>query len=154
MIQKKKFSDAIAANISVLEGLIGVATSDNDGLLDKNLRNNINISIGNSGSSTNKIFELTGFSGEINGLFAFGRDNAGSPSYILLAFSSEYYSVISKSGTSLKFYYKKDSNNKNRYFISPQSNYGSIVCSLITNGVKLVSFEEVSISESELTVIN
>ena len=35
MIQKKKFSDAIAANISVVGGLIGVATTEKDGLMSK-----------------------------------------------------------------------------------------------------------------------
>ena len=35
MIQKKKFSDAIAANISVVGGLIGNATKDKDGLMPK-----------------------------------------------------------------------------------------------------------------------
>lgn len=36
MIQKKKFSDAIAANISVVGGLIGNATTDKDGLMSRN----------------------------------------------------------------------------------------------------------------------
>ena len=36
MIQKKKFSDAIAANISVVGGLIGTATPEKNGLQDKN----------------------------------------------------------------------------------------------------------------------
>ena len=35
MIQKKKFSDAIAANISVVGGLLPVATTKRDGLMSK-----------------------------------------------------------------------------------------------------------------------
>ena len=37
MIQKKKFSDAIAANISVVGGLIGTATKEKDGLMSKKM---------------------------------------------------------------------------------------------------------------------
>ena len=36
MIQKKKFSDAIAANISVVGELIGVVSSEKNGLMPKN----------------------------------------------------------------------------------------------------------------------
>lgn len=139
----------------VVGGLIGVATTKKNGLLDKNLRSNINITVSNDGSSTNKIFELKGIVDNLpNGLFAFGRDNSDSLSYIYLVFNTVKYSVISKSGRSLKFYYKKDSNNQNRYFISPQTTYGIITCSFITSFVKSVSAEEVSIQLSELTEIN
>lgn len=40
MIQKKKFSEAIAANISVVEELVGIASGNNDGLLSSALYKN------------------------------------------------------------------------------------------------------------------
>ena len=41
MIQKKKFSDAIAANISVVGGLIGTANNNKNGLMSKDDYNKV-----------------------------------------------------------------------------------------------------------------
>ena len=132
--------------------LIGVATSEKDGILDKNLRSNLNFAVYNNGSLSNKIFELKGFDVGTNVLDAVGRDNTNALSHIKLAFNQNNFSILSNSGKTLKLYYKTE-NGSNRYFISPQSSHGYAACSLLTFRTRKISCDEINIQTSELKEI-
>ena len=135
--------------------LIGPATQTKNGLLTSGLRNCINYPLRNSGSETDKIYELTGFSAGANIIFAVGRNNDNNLSNLYMTFNSRNFTVISKIGNELKAYYKKEG-NLNRYFFQPISSYGSIICNIITDeDYASIKFEDVStsVSLSELTEI-
>ena len=132
--------------------LIGVATSEKDGILDKNLRSNLNFTVSNNGGSPNKIFELKGFDTGANVLDVVGRDNTNTLSYIRLVFNRSSFSILSQSGSTLKLYYKTEGES-NRYFISPRGSFGFAVCSLLTYGTRKISCDEINIQTTELKEI-
>lgn len=86
MIQKKKFSDAIAANISVLGGLIGVASLGKNGLLpsyrilttDTNFTKMKIATITKGGVAIFKVCSLNTYSAPFMGYIIFQDNNAGN----------------------------------------------------------------------------
>lgn len=58
MIQKKKFSDAIAANISVVGGLIGTATDSKNGLMPAKMYSN-NVEYGTTSYRLWKLYDVS-----------------------------------------------------------------------------------------------
>lgn len=157
MIQKKSLKDAIQNPeiISVVGELLPEATITSNGILSNKLRACLNYPLMNNGSVYNKIYELTGFNGTVNCIFAIGRDNSNNLSNLFMTFNNSKFTVISKNGNSLKAYYKKEG-DLNRYFFQPISSYGYIICNIITDEYYAsIKFEDVSasVSLSELTEI-
>lgn len=86
MIQKKKFSDAIAANISVVGGLIGVANTKKNGLLpsyrslttDTNFTKMKIATINKGGVAIFKLCSLNTYSAPFMGYIVFQDNNSGN----------------------------------------------------------------------------
>lgn len=135
--------------------LIGVATTEKDGLLSKTNAKALCFRLDNAGATTNKIFELKNFSNELNHIIVLGRTNTNNLAVIQLVFSSRFHMLMSKSGSAAKMYYKTEDGGSRRYFLSPSSSYGFLLCRLLVTWNTAVEYEDVSgtVDVSELTEI-
>ena len=129
-----------------------VATAEKNGLMSNFVSGSF-VSLSNEGNSTNQLFHIE-IEGSANLLIAVARDNSNALSYIIIAFNNIGYKVITKGGSSFKFYCKVDGGNK-LYYIQPISTYGIINIFVIKGREQKISFVNVtnSVSTSELETI-
>lgn len=137
-MEKMELSEALKANASVLEGLIGVATSEKDGLMPSIQR--MTTSYQKDRQTYCKIAEfgnrLTGISMLIS---VFKNHENSSPSVVLLTGYSDDLSVNSiKRGTYLtNVYYQKKENKTIVYVKSSSYVYISTLCIGMNGGLNL-----------------
>lgn len=156
MIQKKKFSDAIAANISVVGGLIGTATPSKDGLIPREL---MPISVDTTDSKS--LFLLASFSS--NGKFiatfviSVNKTQYVQPYSYIVSFSyNPSYGLSNALNTNGKYskgvtpFYYKQTNGIIQLFINIETYCPIDIIPLsVTGGT--ITFEESSESTSNLT---
>lgn len=140
-MEKMELSEALKANASVLDGLIGVATSEKDGLMPSIQR--MTTSYQEVQQKYCKIAEFKNNRTGISMLISvFKNHDNSSPSVVLLTGYSEGLSVNSiKRGTYLtNVYYKKEENKTIVYVKSLAYVYISTLC-IGTNGGLNLSHE-------------
>lgn len=137
----------------VVAELIGTASKSKDGLMSSTDYSNNSITVGNSGSTTDKIFEIKNYNAEKCLVTFLSRDNNNNMGSSIIAFNGKTHYVLVKSDFNYyNFYYMEE--NPRRYFVSPMTTYGSVEMRFMNGRGKI---EIIDVSESviytELTKI-
>lgn len=133
----------IIMNAFVAE-LIGTASKSKDGLMSSTDYSNNSITVENSGSSTNKIFEIKNYNVDRCLVTFLSRDNANNIGSSIIAFNRRTHYVLVKSDFNrCNFYYMGE--EPRRYFVSPISTYGSVEMRFMNGREKI---EIIDVSES------